>query len=120
MLHQNQGIGQIIGSGSLRAYDRSNTPPVAIASTQPFRISRTDSQPDLLITWHDRVDLTFYRRNEEPQASAQRNAGGILALKDALFRGSVHTQHTQFDLTSDLMTVALNKPHDTWTGNPST
>jgi len=112
VIDQEQGTGQIIGSGSLRpTIDRVTS----TGNESDPESSQIDSSPPALasgvaITWDTRVDLSFYIR-DDPSNSRQQ-LGHLDALKDAIFQGMVHVQHPQFDLKCDQITVNLDDPHD--------
>ncbi len=113
VIHQNQGIGQIIGAGSLKT--GGGTPAQATTDQSIDSLTTIADQPDrhepLQITWNDRVDLTFF--NSE---SAGSTAGPgsmfsqITGLKDAVFRGDVRMEHRQFALDTDMLVARFNAP----------
>ncbi len=113
VINQDQGTGQISGSGSLRLRDGSRVDGdagiVDIDGGHPTALSR-----QTVVLWEDRVDLSFYRAGPSPDAAAS-GAGTALgggkrvdALKQAFFHGAVRVEHPQFELESDALTVGLS------------
>ena len=67
---------------------------------------------DLEVTWQDRLDLTFYSRDEsgasdgDDEASSVRSLSG---LRSAVFRGEADASHPQFNLRGDELTVQVGE-----------
>ncbi len=108
VVHPNLGTGQLIGPGSLRAHDTADT--LKTSGIRNESDPSDDTARGLVITWNDRADLSFYRRDDpDTLLSGQRD---IDALQEAVFRGEVQVRHQQFDLDCDQLTVNLTAPQD--------
>lgn len=100
-LFQSEGTGELVGAGSLKAY--TDTPLGERAA-----VNRQGLPPGSVVTWQERLDLTFYLRDDARMRRSDPNQ--IRALRSISFVGDVSIDSPEFDLRAERLGIGLDEP----------
>lgn len=99
-------------------------PPAAAGSTDAAPSPPTEPAPEteaetLEVAWSDRLDLTFFKKEDAPRDSAPDEAapldrladgGDLGGIRTATFFGDVSAEHPRFRLAGDEVGITLTDP----------
>lgn len=130
-LDQNNGKGQVVGPGILRAYRDNQAAGMMAAGPSSNDASKRDVKTnrlptDFSIGWAGGLDLSFYKKpgkNSDAAGNATSHAAHgrdafkqdpvqISAIQGAVFHGDVSVSHPRFDVRSDQLAMAMGPPGD--------
>ncbi len=107
-IDQSRAVGHVMGPGKLTAIIKEDEQADPASET---RYPNPDARP-LSVSFHERLDLTFYRDEEHQptdDSSALDQGGRVKGVKTADFIGFVEVDYDQLAMSAGRMTISLHE-----------